>query len=64
MLLLTANVICVNLAGVGTFIVQGIRPRSWWEANRAKRASRIAAGIWTGLLILLVIVVAFAQSKQ
>ena len=29
--LLVANLICLNLAGVVTFMVQGIRPATWWE---------------------------------
>ena len=29
-LLTTANLICINLAGVSTFLAQGVRPRSWW----------------------------------
>ena len=29
------NFICVNLAGVITFLFQGVRPLTWWEANRA-----------------------------
>ena len=52
-LLFICNVICVNLAGVLTFLIQGIRPRSWWEAHRAKRATRIAIGIWLLILIML-----------
>lgn len=56
-LLLTAsNVICINLAGVGTFLIQGVRPRSWWEAERAKRATWQAMGAWAVLLALLALV--------
>lgn len=60
-LLLAANVICINLAGVVTFLVQGIRPRAWWEADRARRASLTAAAVWAALLALLVGVLVFAQ---
>ncbi|MHC4592915.1 MAG: TIGR00341 family protein, partial [Planctomycetota bacterium] len=37
-LLFFTNLICVNLAGVGTFLANGIRPRTWWEADKARRA--------------------------
>ncbi|MDQ6869920.1 MAG: TIGR00341 family protein [Pseudomonadota bacterium] len=47
------NLICVNLAGVATFLVQGIRPASWWEKDRAVKATRIAIGLWVGLLAAL-----------
>lgn len=56
-LLLVANVVCINLAGVVTFMVQGVRPRTWWEGERARRASRIAVGIWFALLVLLGVIV-------
>lgn len=56
-LLLTAgNVICINLAGVATFLVQGIRPRHWWEAERARKASLAAVVLWLLLLAALVAV--------
>jgi len=56
-LLLTAgNVICINLAGVGTFLAQGIRPRHWWEWKRAKKASLAAVGLWLFLFFALVAV--------
>jgi len=52
--LFLCNVICVNLAGVVTFLWRGVRPLSWWEAGRARRATRTALGIWGALLALLV----------
>lgn len=55
-LLTAGNVICINLAGVGTFLAQGIRPRRWWEAERARRASLAAVAIWLLLLAALVTV--------
>jgi uncharacterized hydrophobic protein (TIGR00341 family) len=54
------NLICVNLAGVTTFLVQGIRPATWWEKDRAAKATRVAILLWvavlaalTGLILLL-----------
>lgn len=60
-LLVVTNIICVNLSGVTTLLLKGIRPRSWWEADRASRASRFAIGLWSALLILLVFVVYWSQ---
>ncbi len=48
--LFLVNLICVNLAGVMTFLVQGIRPASWWEQDRAAKATRVAIGLWVLLL--------------
>lgn len=56
-ILTTTNLICVNLAGILTFLVQGIRPRSWWEAEKAKKATRIAVAIWFALLVALAILI-------
>jgi uncharacterized hydrophobic protein (TIGR00341 family) len=54
-LVLTAtNVICINLAGVITFLWQGVQPKHWWEAARARRMVRLAAAVWVSLLLALV----------
>ena len=37
LLLVACNVICINLAGVATLWWQGVHPRTWWEAEKAKR---------------------------
>ena len=50
LLLLAINVICLNLASVLTFRAKGIRPSSWWEAERAKKSTRIAMIVWFVLL--------------
>lgn len=57
--LLLANVICVNLAGTLTFAIVGVRPRTWWEAGRARRATRLALGLWVVLLGGLVALLVF-----
>ena len=54
------NVICVNLAGVLTFLAQGLRPRTWWEAERAKKATRVAVVTWSMLLLVLVALILLA----
>jgi uncharacterized hydrophobic protein (TIGR00341 family) len=53
LMLVATNVICVNLAGTLTFFVQGLQPQSWWEAKRAKTATRIATATWAVLLTIL-----------
>ncbi len=60
-LLVVTNIICLNLAGVTTLLLKGIRPRSWWEADRAGKATRFAIGLWSGLLLLLVLIVYLSQ---
>ena len=51
--LFLVNLICVNLAGVTTFLVQSIRPAIWWEKDRAVKAARSAIGPWGTLLAAL-----------
>lgn len=61
LLLFMINLICVNLAGVVTFLIQGIRPVTWWEATRAKKATRFAMLIWAILLTALVLMILFSK---
>ena len=55
------NLICVNLAGVTTFLVQGIRPSTWLEKDRAAKATRIAIGLWLAMLAALLGMVWFLR---
>lgn len=59
-ILLLTNVICVNLAAVATFIIQGVRPRKWYEAKQAKKTNKIALSIWVSLMIVLGLIIYFA----
>lgn len=56
-ILTLTNLICINLAGVITFLVQGVRPRSWWKAQKAKKAVRVAIAIWFTLMIVLAVII-------
>ncbi len=48
-----ANIICVNLALVITFYLQGISPSTWWKKTKARHARRRATRILLGLLLML-----------
>lgn len=56
-LLLTVNLVCVNLAIKVVFFVKGIRPRTWWEKKKAKRAMVIYILVWLVTLIILVFII-------
>src|SRR5210317_1847118 len=60
--LLAINMICINLAGVFTFLLQGVRPLNWWEASKAKKATLYAIIIWVSLLLLLILLLKLSQS--
>lgn len=53
--LLLVNVTCINLAAVATFLLQRVRPRTWWEAERAKRATRVAIILWVIVFSILLV---------
>jgi uncharacterized hydrophobic protein (TIGR00341 family) len=59
--LLMTNVICVNLAAVTTFIIQGVRPRTWYETKTAKKTNKIALTIWITLLLILGAIIFFTN---
>jgi uncharacterized hydrophobic protein (TIGR00341 family) len=62
MLLVLTNLICINLSGVMTFQAQGIRPRKYGDADRARKGTQIAIFLWTFLLLLLVVLIILSQN--
>ena len=52
-LLFFVNIVCINLASIITFRLQGIGPRSWWEANKAGKAVKVTIISWLVVLGLL-----------
>ncbi len=63
-LIFSANIICLNIAGIITFYLSGIRPGRWWDKERAKRKTRTAFIVWTvALLILLAAIVIIRQFR-
>lgn len=60
-LLLATNIICVNLAGITTFLAQHISPRTWWEADRARRGARRALITWCTVLLILIAIILLIQ---
>ena len=61
--LFAVNLICVNLAGVTTFVVQGIHPVSWFAKHRAARATRVAIGVWATLLAALIGIILLLRAE-
>ncbi|PIW30907.1 MAG: TIGR00341 family protein [Rhodobacterales bacterium CG15_BIG_FIL_POST_REV_8_21_14_020_59_13] len=54
-LLLSINVVSVNLAALFTYRVKGVRPRTWLERKSAKRSVFVNYGVWAILIIILTI---------
>lgn len=53
-MLLSVNIVSVNLAAQSIFFWRGIRPRTFFEDKKARRGRIISAVTWVCLLLLLV----------
>jgi len=56
-LLLAVNIVCVNLASNITFLLKGIKPRTWYEKKKAKQSLIILVLFWLVVLVVLVMTV-------
>jgi uncharacterized hydrophobic protein (TIGR00341 family) len=63
LMLFLVNLICINLAGTAVFIIQGIKPSTWWEAKRARQETAIAILVWMVLLIMLALIIQISQGE-
>ncbi len=48
-----ANVTCINISAMATFYIQDVRPRTWWEKDRARRGTRRAGLAWVVMFAIL-----------
>lgn len=64
LVLVMGNVVCVNLAATAAFLVQGVRPNSWWSEGTRQKAVWIAAVLWGILLLGLIVLVWFAWGGE
>lgn len=56
-ILFLVNIVCVNLAGVVTFRVFGVRPKVWWKEESARTGARNAMILWGTLLAVICLVI-------
>jgi uncharacterized hydrophobic protein (TIGR00341 family) len=61
--LVATNLLCLVVAAILVFLIRGIRPATWWEAEKAKRATRrsLIAG---GILLVALVVLVLVQARQ
>jgi len=45
--------VCVNLSAKLVFLVQGVKPRTWWEKRKARQSMAAYMAVWVVLLTLL-----------
>lgn len=60
-LLLAINIVCVNLASNIVFLLKGIKPRTWYEKQKAKQSMIIFVLFWIIVLMILVVAVKVRQ---
>jgi hypothetical protein len=58
------NASALNLAGIATFLAKGVRPQRFGEARLARSASRRALGLWTLVLVMLVVAILFSAPPR
>lgn len=56
-LLLAVNIVCVNLASKIVFLLKGVRPRTWVDKARARRATAIYLAMWLATLGVLLLAI-------
>jgi hypothetical protein len=54
LLLFLVNLVCINLAGILTFLIQRIHPIIPEKVQRAKKMTNISLIIWVMLLLIFV----------
>lgn len=57
LILFIVNIVCVNLAGVVTFRVFGVKPKVWWKEESARTGTRNAMILWGTLLAVLCLII-------
>lgn len=63
LLLLAANIICINLSAKVTFLLRGIQPRTWAEKQKAKTSVKVSLTMWTIFLVTLILLLLFRTTK-
>lgn len=63
-LLLSVNIVCINLSSKLVFLFRGIQPRTWLEAHKAKQSRLLYIAIWTGMLVLLFVLIYLRHETQ
>lgn len=59
--LVSLNIVCLNLAAIATFWLRDVRPQSWWQKFQASKITGLATVFWLILLALLVAVILMYQ---
>ncbi len=61
LLLTGGNLTALTLAAILTFVWRGMRPRNWWQEERARRSARLGVAIFIALLVALAALIVTSQ---
>jgi uncharacterized hydrophobic protein (TIGR00341 family) len=61
LLLAGGNVTALTLAAMLTFLWRGLRPRNWWQEDRARRSARLGVAIFVALFVALAALILTSQ---
>lgn len=61
LLLVLGNITALTLAAMLTFSWRGMRPRNFWQEDRARRTARIGVVVFAGLLAVLATLIVVSQ---
>lgn len=52
--LVSTNIVCLNLAAIATFWLRDVKPQAWWEKFQASKITGLATTFWLIILVLLI----------
>lgn len=62
--LVSTNIVCLNLAAIATFWLRDVRPQKWWQKFQASKITGLATIFWLIILALLVSVIFMFQFSE
>lgn len=63
-LLLAVNIVCINLSAKLVFLFRGVKPRTWFEARKAKQSGILYVVTWIIMLAILIVAIYLRHNTQ
>ena len=63
MVLVSTNIVCLNLAAIATFWIRDVRPQIDWKKFQAGKVAGVATVFWLSILAILAIVIFMFEFK-
>jgi uncharacterized hydrophobic protein (TIGR00341 family) len=63
-LLLAVNIVCINLSAKLVFLFRGVKPRTWFEARKAKQSGILYVVTWIIMLGILIVAIYLRHNTQ